>query len=118
MSGYDNPQTICYRFPAAAIASAATMGIFTGPSGKKGRVTDLAYVVTTGVTVAAAAITVGITGDTDKFFTQSVPVASANAVGNGGTYVAEVDADTAVLVTSDGGCTAGAADLLVTVDWY
>lgn len=115
---YDNPITAVYRFPAAAVASAATMGTITGPSGKAGRIEDVAYVVTTSTTVAATAITVGITGDTDKFFTQSIPVASAGAVGNGGTYVADVTADTAVLITSDGGCTAGAADLLVTVSWF
>ncbi len=115
---YDNPQTTVYRFPAANIATSGTVGQFIGPSGKKGRVTDIGYVITTNTTVAPTLISIGISGNTSKFATNSVPVGVANTVGNGVTDIADIDADVAVLVTTDGGCTAGAADLLVMIEWY
>lgn len=133
MSGqfYDNADRRVYRFPAAAIASAAVFGRFIGPSGKKGRVRGIEYIVTTGVTVAAATVTVGNNGATAPP-TLTVPIASANAGGaqsaaqvkaNGadevvGTNDVILDADTVVECASDGASTAGAADIIVTVDWF
>ena len=117
---YSNPTTITYRFPAASVIAAATLGRFIGPNGMVGRLLDVAYVVTTGVTVAASNIIVGSAGDTDAYGTLAVPVAAANAVGNGVTHgvTEDLPADTVVLVGSAGGATAGAVDILVTVDWY
>ena len=118
---YSNPTTITYRFPAASlVGGAATFGRFVGPNGMKGRLLDIAYVVTTGVTVAASNILVGQAGDTDEYGSISVPVAAANAVGNGMTrgITGELPADTVVTVGTGGAATAGAADVLVTVDWY
>lgn len=115
---YDNPHTAVYRFPAAAIITAGTIGRLIGPKGKKGRITDISYVITTSTTVAATAITIGITGATDKFASQTIPVAAVNATGNGGTVIALVDANDAVLITTNGGATAGAADILLMIDWF
>lgn len=115
---YDNPRTAVYRFPAATLSAAATVGRIVGPAGKTGKVVDVGYVITTGTTVAATLVSIGITGTLGKFATNSVPIASADAVGSGVTHVANIDADAAVLVSSDGGCTAGAADLLVMIDWF
>lgn len=116
---YSNPTTITYRFPAVSVVSAATLGRFVGPKGMVGRLLDIAYVVTTGVTVAASNLIVGSAGTTNAYGTLAVPVSAANSVGNGATKVANTDmpADTVVLVGSAGGATAGAVDALVTVAW-
>lgn len=117
---YSNPHTITYRFPAVSVIAGATLGRFVGPAGKTGRLVDIAYVVTTGVTVAASNLIVGSAGDTDAYGTKAVAVAAANAVGNGMTRGVEANlpADTVALVGSAGGATAGAVDALITVDWF
>lgn len=133
MSGnfYDNADRRVYRFPAAAIATAAVFGRIIGPRGKTGRVRGMEYIVTTGVTVAASAVTVGVNGAVAPA-SLSVPVASANDGGSmtaaevkaagaaqvAGTNDVELTADTVIEVASDGGSTAGAADIIVTVDWF
>jgi len=116
---YSNPTTITYRFPAVSVTSAATLGRFVGPKGMTGRLLDIAYVVTTGITVAPSNLIVGSAGDTDAYGTLATPVAAANAVGNGMTrgVTEDMPADTVVLVGSAGGATAGAVDALVTVEW-
>lgn len=116
---YSNPTTVTYRFPAVSVIAGATLGRFVGPNGMVGRLLDVAYVVTTGVTVAASNLIVGSAGDTDAYGTLAVPVAAANSVGNGMTrgVTTDMPADTAVLVGSAGGATAGAVDALVTVEW-
>jgi hypothetical protein len=125
MSGYDNPITCAYRFAAAAIDTVAAVGKIVGPSGKKGRVVDVSYVVVADTTVGPTSITVGDAGDADEFATISIPVASAGAGGNGATLHAavtgvqnEITADQVVTVTSDTGATAGDADIIVVIDWY
>lgn len=116
---YSNPTTITYRFPAVSVIAGATLGRFVGPNGMVGRLLDVAYVVTTGVTVAASNLIVGSAGDTDAYGTLAVPVSAANSVGNGVTkgVTADLPANTVVLVGSAGGATAGAVDALVTVEW-
>ena len=117
---YSNPTTATYRFPAASLISAATLGRLIGPKGKTGRVVDIAVLITTGVTVAASSVTVGTESDTDAYASLAVPVTSANAGLNGATLISGhlLPANTVVAVASGGGCTAGAADLLVTIDWF
>lgn len=124
---YSNPTTVTYRFPAISVAStAAERGRFVGPKGLQGRIVDIAYVVTTGVTVAASGLEVGSASDPDAYGEIVVAIASAGAVGNGATLATDsttgqkalLPADTAILVGSSGGATAGAVDALVTVDWF
>lgn len=117
---YDNPQTCTYRFPAVSVTAAATLGRIIGPAGKTGRVVDVGYVVTTGVTVAASNLIVGSDADTDAYATIAVPISAANATGNGATKgaIAEIPADTAVLLGSAGGSTAGAVDAIIVIDWF
>lgn len=125
---YSNPQTAVYRFPAATLSSAGIIGRIIGPSGKQGRLIDIGCVVTTGVTVAANTIDVGLTADVDAFGTLTVPISAANAVSNGmvrtdtdgdGVYDdVDIPADTVVEVSTNGECTAGAGDVLVMIDWY
>lgn len=117
---YSNPTCAVYRFPATSMTAAATTNYIIGPKGKAGRLVDIGYVVTTGVTVANSSIVVGKSGTTNAYGTLTVPVAAANSVGNGMTRGAttEIAADSAVFVGSGGGATAGAADILVTIEWY
>lgn len=117
---YSNPTTCTYRFPAISVVSAATLGRIVGPAGKTGRIVDVGYVVTTGVTVAASNLIVGSATDTDAYATIAVPISSATATDNGATMgvTDTIPADTAVLVGSAGGATAGAVDALVVIDWF
>jgi hypothetical protein len=117
---YSNPVTAVYRFPAAALSSAAVVGRIISPSGMAGRIIDVGHIVTTGVTVAASSVTVGTSADPDAYATHSVPVSSAGAGGNGATIVQnhEITADSVIEVATGGEATAGAGDLLVTVAWY
>lgn len=121
----------CYVFPAATVSGAAVVGRFQGPPGKIGRVRGIGYAITTDVTVAAANITVGINGAVAPATVQ-IPVAAVGVCGEmsaanlaaagaaevAGTNDVELHADTTIEVASDGGATAGAADLVVTVDWF
>jgi len=124
MSGqnYDSGQEISYRFAAATLTAAAVVGRLIGPAGKIGRVTSLTSIVTTGVTVAAAVVDVDTVAGITTPVTLTVPISSANAGASATKAVVdastELPADTVVQVSSDGGPTAGAADLVVTVTWY
>ncbi len=113
-----NPHT--YRFPAATISTAATVGRLIGPAGKSGRLIDVAFVVTTGVTVAAGTVTVGTEADVDAYGSLTVPISAANSGTNGVTLTSTVvlPANTVVAIAAGGECTAGAGDILVTIDWY
>lgn len=117
---YSNPTSITYRLPAAAIATAGVLGRFIGPTGLTGRVVDICSVVTAGVTIEANTVTVGTAADPDANATLTVAISAANAVQNGATLVtaALLAADTLFVVNSGGEATAGAADILVTVDWF
>jgi len=120
---YSNPTTITYRLPAATLSTAATIGRFIGPSGLTGRLVDICSVVTTGVTDASNTVTVGTAADPDAYGTLTVIVSAANAGQNGATLVTTsganiIAADTVHVINTGGECTAGAGDILVTVDWF
>ena len=117
---YSNPHTCTYRFPAATLSSAATVGRLIGPSGKSGRIVDMGVVVTTGVTVADCTVTAGTEADTDAYGSLTVPIGAANTAANGATLTSTttLPADTVVAIAAGGECTAGAGDILVTIDWY
>lgn len=117
---YDNPITCTYRFPAVSVVSAATLGRIQGPAGKTGKIVDVSYIITTGVTVAASNLIVGSAADTDAYATKAVAVAAATTGGNGATLGATelIPANDIVLVGSAGGATAGAVDALVVINWF
>jgi len=119
---YSNPHTCTYRFPAATLSSAATVGRLIGPSGKSGRLVDMAVVTTTATTDAATALSIGTEADTDAYGVLTIPVTAINLGVNGvstaAATTATLPADTVVAIATDGGCTAGAGDILVTIDWY
>ena len=123
---YDNAIRETYRFPAAAVDTAGVFGRFIGPSGKTGRVVNISHIVINDITVAAAVVDVDTNAGLTTPAQHTIPVSSANAgasatpgnVTNGLAAASELPADTVVEVASDGGATAGDADVIVTVDWY
>ena len=122
MSDYANPIRATYFVQAATLSSAAELLNIAGPSGKQGRLVDISVFVTTGVTFAAALLSLGSTTDGDAYGTLSVPVTAADGVVNGATSLTDDDnlipADAAVVLATDGGCTAGAGSIAVTIDWF
>lgn len=121
---YHDPVYATYTLTAETIDTAATLHSIIGPAGHTGVLIGIGAVVTTSTTAAATELRVGTTGDADKFGTLSVPVATAGpAAAYNDATISSVDdnllpADTAVLIATDGGCTAGAADITVTVAWF
>ncbi len=120
-----------YRFAAATMSTGAIVGRFIGPPGKIGRVRGIEIIVTTGMTSAVTNLTVGINGATLPSVIQipilavnlghqmsAAELALAGADQVASTNDVELDADTVIEVTTDGGCNAGAADLVITVDWF
>lgn len=119
---YAHPIYATYFIQAATLSSAAELMNIAGPDGYKGRVVDVTVFVTTATTDAATSVTVGSTSDADAYATLSVPVASADAVANGATIATtddnEIPDGAAIVVATDGGCTAGAGSISVTIAWY
>jgi hypothetical protein len=121
---YANALTCSYLIPAATLSTAATLASIIGPRGKVGVLKGIGAVVTTNTTVAATELRVGDVGDADQYGILSVPVATAGpaaAYNEATLYPSNTNlmpADTAVVIATDGGCTAGAADVMVTIDWF
>lgn len=118
--GVDGRRT--YRFPAATLSAAATVGRIQGPAGKVGRVVGMEYVLTLGTTGAVTNVSVDTVAGLVAPVSVAIPVLAINL---GGAAAAaelkagdELPADTVANVDTDGGCTAGAGDLIVTVQWY
>ena len=121
---YDNPIHQTITLPGAAISASGTLVSAIGPAGKVGRLESIGAVVSTSTTAAASELRVGTASDADAYGTLSVPIATAGAAAayNAAT-ISDIDAnlmpaDTAVLIASDGGSTAGAADVVVTIAWF
>lgn len=119
---YHDPVYATYQLDAAALTSAATLLKVAGPAGKVGRLVGITSVVTTGVTVAAASVTVGSATDADAYGTLTVPISSADAVSNDPTLTAVDDnlipADSLVAIATGGEATAGNANLAVHIAWF
>jgi hypothetical protein len=102
-----------------------------GPAGKVGRVRGIEYILTTGVTVAASSITVGVNAAVAPA-SCAVPIAAINTGGAmtaaelaaagapavAGVNDVELPADTVVEIGNTGGSTAGAGLVYVTIDWF
>jgi hypothetical protein len=120
---YDNALRETYRVPGASLTGgAAVLDRVIGPAGKRGRVVNVSHVVTTGVTVAASTVTIDTNAGVTTPVAHTVPISSADA----GAAIAaaslagqtELPADTVVEIQTDGASTAGAVDLVVTIDWF
>ena len=124
--GYDNALRETYSFLAAAVDAAAIFGRFIGPAGKTGRVVNITAVVTVTTTDAAAEIAVDTVAGLTTTPILDVPVTVANLgvsaipgnVTDGLALASDLPADTICTVESDGGATAGDANIIVTVDWF
>lgn len=119
---YSDPITCTYRFAAATLSSAATVARLQGPAGKSGRLIDMVVVTTTATTAASTALSIGTEADTDAYGVLTVPVTAIKLGVSGVVDTAAtttiLPADTVVAIATDGGCTAGAGDISVTISWY
>jgi hypothetical protein len=119
---YDKPIEITYPINAGSVTADADLLTVSGPNGLKGKITAVSTVVTTGVTVAASTVEVGTSGDNDAYASLVIPVSSAGAVANNVTINTNDDnliaADSAVVIGSGGGATAGACNIFVTIAWF
>lgn len=133
MSGtfYDNGLRTQHVTAAASLTSAATIQTIRGPGGKVGRVRDLTLTITTAVTVADSAVNIGPSGAATAQLNGMVVPFTGSSIGDrvvpvgGGAGVAaslaagsDIAADVDTLVTTDGGATAGAADVFTIVTWW
>ena len=119
---YANPIYATYHVDAATISTAAEVLVFAGPSGKSGRLIDVAFVTTTGVTALADLLSVGTTADPDAYGTLVVPIQAIDAVSNGVVDLTSdsnlIVGDSPVVVSSAGTSTAGGGSISVTVAWF
>lgn len=119
---YHDPVYSTYTLPASAIATAGTKLTVAGPRGKVGRLVAIAAALTAATTGAATELRVGTAGTADKYGTLSVPVSAIGTAHNNATLAAAdanlMPADEAVVIASDGGSTAGDADLAITIAWF
>jgi len=119
---YDLPLVQTYTLPNSAIDTATVKLRVIGPAGLRGRLESIGAVITADTTDAASVVQVGTAATADAFGTLSVPVASAGASTNAAVILTDDDnfmaADTVVEIASDGGSTAGDADLTVTIAWF
>lgn len=125
---YSDGIDITYQLGAVDFTGAAAEdGVFAGPPGLTGRVKAISLLVTTGITVAASTIDVGISGgDLDAYASVAAPIAAADEV-HGGTDLSNditegasgnrLPADTPFAISNGGGATAGVGDVAVTVEW-
>ena len=118
---YDKPLLETYTVLAGVLTSAAVLRTIIGPAGMKGRVVNISSLVTTGVTAAASTVTVGPNGGS-SVPTHTVPISSAGASlaiprANLRSKT-ELVADTEVEIATGGEATAGAANLVVSIEWY
>ena len=113
-----------YRFLAATVSSSGIIGRIVGPEGRKGRITSMSALCTTNITGSEGTIDAGNSSTADAYMTLTVPNTSANDRVAGVLSIAyargmyPVSSPNQVIEISVGGePTAGAADIVVTMDW-
>lgn len=119
---YANPIYATYFVQAATVSTAAELLNIVGPAGKSGRLIDVGFVTTTGVTVAADLLSVGTAADADAYGTMILPIQAIDVVTNGVVDLTSdanlITADTQVVVSAAGTSTAGAGSISVTIAWF
>ena len=122
MITYDQPLRLTYMILAASLASTADLLKIAGPKGREGRLQSISTVLTTGVTSAATDVDVGDGSTGDKYGSLVVPIASTDAIANDPTILTGDDvpipADSLVVISTDGAAAAGAANIVVVIDWF
>ncbi len=127
---YDNALQTQHDAAAADLSSAGTILTFGGPAGRYGRILDVTLDVTTALTVADTLIDIGESGgDVDAQLEDWLLEFTGSAIGDrlapnrDNTVVAldegvDINPDVDTIVQTDGGSTAGAADVRVLVAWW
>lgn len=118
---YDDPLRVSYQLNAASLATAAELATYVGPAGKQGRVESISALVTTAVTVAPSVVTVNDLANTVVGGSLSVPIGAVDTFANaitGNTDATLLPADSPFTIDTNGGATAGAANLVVVVAWF
>ena len=119
---YDNPTSVTYKLENVTISTAAVLMHLVGPTKKQGRVVDIGFVTTTATTGAATELRVGTIADPDAYAKIAIPVQAINTVTTDATITTTghnlIPASSYFQIASDGGCTAGAGTVIVTVDWF
>jgi hypothetical protein len=119
---YDNPTSVTYTIENVTISTSGVKLHLVGPAGKQGRIVDMGFVTTTATTAAATELRVGTVADPDAYAILSVPIQIANTVSTDATLYTSshnlMPASTYFELTSDGGSTAGAGTIILTVDWF
>ena len=113
-----------YRFPAVSVASAAVIGRIVGPVGLRGRITSMTALATTTLTSTPGTVTLGHSGAAAAYATLTLPLTTAPAridgvlsiVSEGGGYT-QSNPDLVIEMAAGGQPVAGAADIVVTVEW-
>lgn len=122
MITYDQPLRITYLLLAVSLSSAADLLKIAGPAGREGRVQSISTVLTTGVTTNPSDIDVGDGSTGDKYASLVVPVSATDSIANDPTILTGDDvpipADSLVVISTDGAAAAGAANVVVVIDWF
>lgn len=113
-----------YRFAALALDSDAVIGRIVGPVGMRGKVTSMTAMATTTITTTPGTLTAGHSGDDDAYMTLTLPLTTAPARVDGvlsinysrGGYP-QSNPDLIIEIAAGGEPAAGAADIVVTVEW-
>lgn len=119
---YSQPLVLSYTTRAAALDTSGEIINVAGPAGYVGRLIDVAVNVTVEVTGSDTTLQVGSADDADAYGTLAVPATAADGVVNGATVLTDDDnlipADGEVVVTCDGGATAGDGTVTLVIAWF
>lgn len=119
---YSDPIQETIRLDAAAVAGGGVLKTFFGPRGKTGRILAFHGRTTTAFTVADSVVSIGPNAaskfDSTIEFTGSGIGDQLVATDAEMAAAQNLPADTAIEISSDGGSTAGAADLVVVIGWF
>lgn len=105
--------------PGSAVITASVKHRVQGPPGSTGRLVGMCGVISTTLTGSNSLIRVGSAADPDAYGTLTLVAGAVGvAVATFTRGVLErIPADAVVQIDSDGGSTAGAADLTIDIDW-
>jgi hypothetical protein len=126
---YSDGIDITYDLTAVDFTGGANedLAVGHGPKGLTGRVKAITCIPTTGITVAASTIDVGVpSGDADGYATVAADIAAIGVIVGGtdlnnditaGVLGNLIPADTAFAIGNGGGSTAGVGNVQVVIEW-
>ena len=128
MSGYSNGIQTTHVL-SLTTSGTTPAGNIVGPAGRTGRITGMTARTTTGFTVADASVVARTKGGAGNTYASLALPFTGSAVddvtsgfviddvSDSPTHVGRIPADEIVELVSDGGHTAGAAEITVTIEW-